>query len=58
MGKNVGVIPVPYSMKASFGEGDIIDHKTFGKGIVTETSFERIEVLFQDGIKTLAADKK
>ncbi|MGD9162304.1 MAG: hypothetical protein PVG39_28100 [Desulfobacteraceae bacterium] len=58
MAKNSHVAPVPYSMKASYSEGDIIAHKTFGKGIVTETSFERIEVLFQDGIKTLAADKK
>jgi sulfite reductase alpha subunit-like flavoprotein len=58
MAKNSEVVPVPYSMKASYSEGDIIDHKTFGKGIVIETSFERIEVLFQDGAKTLAADKK
>ena len=58
MAKKMDVDPVPYSMKASFTEDDIIDHKTFGKGIVTETSFERIEVLFKDGFKTLAADKK
>jgi hypothetical protein len=58
MEKNINVVPVPYSIKASYSEGDIIDHKTFGKGIVLETSFERIEVLFQDGLKTLAADKK
>ena len=56
--KNAHVAPVPYSMKASFTENDIIDHKIFGKGIVTDTSFERIEVLFKDGLKTLAADKK
>ena len=58
MEKNIKVVPVPYSMKASFSEGDIIDHTTFGKGIITGTSHERIEVLFQDGAKTLAADKK
>ena len=58
MAKNIDVVPVPYSMKASFSESDVIDHKTFGKGIITETSFERIEVLFKDGAKTLAADKK
>ena len=57
MEKNGHITPVPYSMKASFNEGDIIDHKTFGKGIVLETSFERIGVLFREGIKTLAADK-
>ena len=58
MEKNTHVEPVPYSMKASFSKGDIIDHKTFGKGILLETSYERIEVLFKDGVKILAADKK
>lgn len=58
MEKNINVVPVAYSMIASFSEGNIIDHKTFGKGIVTETSFERIEVIFKDGVKILAADKK
>ncbi|MBN2419007.1 MAG: hypothetical protein JXL81_06450 [Deltaproteobacteria bacterium] len=58
MEKNSHIAPIPYSMNASFSEGDIIDHKTFGKGIILETSFERIEVLFQDGSKTLAAGKK
>ena len=58
MEKNMGVVPVPYSMKASFSQGEIIDHKTFGKGIITGTSHERIDVLFQNGVKTLAADKK
>ena len=58
MAKNSHVLPVPYSMKTSYSEGDIIDHKTFGKGIVIETSFERIGVLFHDSVKTLAADKK
>ena len=58
MEKNIDIVPVQYSMKASFSEGEIIDHKTFGKGIVMELSYERIEVLFQAGQKTLAADKK
>jgi hypothetical protein len=58
MEKNIDVVPIPYSMKASFSQGDILDHKSFGKGIVMETSYERIEVLFQAGQKTLAADKK
>jgi hypothetical protein len=51
-------VPVPYSMQASYSEGSFIDHKTFGKGFVTGLAFERIEVLFQDGAKTLAAGKK
>ena len=58
MEKNRDKVPVPYSMTASFSEGDVIDHIKFGKGIVLETSYERIGVLFQDSIKTLAANKK
>ncbi len=58
MEKNIHVVPIPYSMKTSYSEGELIDHKTFGKGVIMGTSFERIEVLFQDGSKTLAADKK
>jgi hypothetical protein len=56
--KHSGQTPVPYTMQASYEEGSFIDHKTFGKGFVTGVSFERIEVLFQDGAKTLAACKK
>lgn len=58
MGKYVNEVPVPYNMKGSFSEGTYIDHKTFGRGFVTGLSFERIEVLFQEGVKTLAANKK
>jgi len=48
---------VPYNMKDSFNEGNIVDHKTFGKGVVTGTSFQRIEVTFLDGTRILAADR-
>lgn len=58
MEKNSNVTTVPYNMKASFSEGDVIDHKTFGKGLIKGVSFERIEVLFHNSIKTLAANKK
>ncbi len=58
MEKSMDKEPVPYSMNASFSEGNVIDHIKFGKGVILETSYERIEVLFQDGIKILAANKK
>ena len=58
MEKYADQVPVPYTMQSSYSEGSFIDHKTFGKGFVTGLSFERIEVLFQDGVKTLAAGKK
>ena len=58
MEANTDKVPVPYNMKSAFNEGDVIDHKTFNKGIVTGVSYERIDVLFEGGLKTLAADKK
>ena len=58
MEKNIDAESVPYSMKSAFNEGDVIEHKTFGRGFVTAISFERIEVLFEGGIKMLAANKK
>lgn len=49
--------PVPYNIKASFSEGDLIVHKTFGTGIVSEVSFQRIDVVFPEGMKALAAER-
>ncbi len=46
--------PVSYSPKGSFALGDVLEHPTFGKGIV-ERCMDRnkIEVLFQNDIKIL-----
>jgi len=48
----------PYSITANFFVGDIIEHINFGKGIVQSlVSKEKIEVVFQDNIKTLVHNK-
>ncbi len=47
---------IPYTMSGSFKVGDVIDHATYGKGLVTKTSRQRIWVLFFDGPRTLVCD--
>jgi len=48
--------PIHYSMSGSFEKNDLIDHDTFGRGIVIGTSYQRIEVLFPDRSRTLVCD--
>lgn len=48
---------VPYSMSGSFKFNDVIDHVTFGMGLVIRLSHQKMDVLFSDGLKTLACDK-
>jgi hypothetical protein len=44
----------PYAMTATFNNNDIIDHPTFGLGLVTATiPADKIDVTFKDGSKTL-----
>jgi DNA-directed RNA polymerase subunit M/transcription elongation factor TFIIS len=47
-----------YSMKGSFQTGDVINHPTFGQGIVEKlVDDNKIEVLFQDDYRTLLHKK-
>ena len=50
-------MPVPYLMSESYNIDDVIEHATFGKGVVTNVSFQKMEVLFADGSRVLAMDK-
>jgi len=44
----------PYGMTATFKKNDMIDHPTFGLGLVTSTiQADKIEVMFKDGSKLL-----
>ena len=49
--------PVPYSMQGSYKMDDVIQHKTFGKGFVTEVSYRKIEVAFADASRMLVCDR-
>ena len=52
-----GKEPVTYSISGSFKTDDVIDHKTFGMGIVRNVSFQKMEVLFSEGLRLLACDR-
>lgn len=45
--------PEVYSVKGSFRADTIIDHPTFGLGVVTAAMNNKIEVCFEEGVKTL-----
>ena len=53
-----GKEPVPYEMSRSFSRDDVIAHRTFGTGIVTKVSTNRIEVAFPDGPRVLVCERK
>ncbi len=49
--------PVNYSMSGSFKTDEVIAHKTFGMGIVTSVSYQKMEVAFSEGPRLLACDR-
>jgi len=50
--------PKTYAMDAVFTEDDILEHPTFGVGLITEVRAEgKMEVLFKDGPKLLVYDR-
>ncbi len=44
---------VPYSLQSTFSKGTLLEHPTFGKGVVIRVEPSRVEVLFSDGKKKL-----
>jgi len=48
---------LPYSMSESFKNDDVIDHKTFGMGIVMRASNDKMEVAFSDGPRILVCNR-
>lgn len=50
-------VPVPYTMSGSFESDDVIDHKTFGMGIVIRVSYQKMEVAFHGGPRILACNR-
>jgi hypothetical protein len=52
-----GKKPVSYNMSGSFKADDVIDHNTFGMGIVISTSREKIDVVFSDRSRILVCNR-
>ncbi len=48
---------IPYGISGTFNLHDIIDHKTFGKGVVSEVHDRKIEVLFETKKCILACNR-
>ena len=47
-------IAISYDMHQRYNTHDIIDHKTFGKGIVTKVNDQKMDVIFETGPRILA----
>jgi hypothetical protein len=50
--------PLPYSMSGSFKNEDVIDHKTFGMGVVISAAHDKMEVAFSDRPRILACNRE
>ena len=49
---------IPYSLSGRFKVNDLINHSTFGLGVVTNLiTDEKIQVIFKDGEKLLVAGR-
>lgn len=58
LSKSEGAASKGYSMKEKFSEGDVIDHPTFGKGVVEKVvDHNKIQTLFQHDLKLLIHDR-
>ncbi|SPD72982.1 conserved hypothetical protein [uncultured Desulfobacterium sp.] len=49
--------PRPYGMNEKYDIHDVIEHKVFGKGIVTKSNDQKIDVLFETGQRILACGR-
>ncbi|NCN27073.1 hypothetical protein GW915_05805 [bacterium] len=49
---------IVYDPKSSFEEGQVIKHQSFGKGAIQKIRGTKMDVLFEEGIKTLPTKKK
>ncbi len=58
MGKLAAKPLMPYKISTCYKMNDVVDHKIFGKGFVSRVvDFEKIEVIFEQGVKLLVHGK-
>lgn len=48
---------MPYSMSGTFEKDDVIDHHTFGRGIVIDILSQKMEVVFSDRPRILVFNR-
>ena len=48
---------LPYTMEGSFKADDVIDHPTFGMGIVVGATSQKMEVIFEDKPRVLVCNR-
>jgi len=46
-----------YHMSKNYSDNDVIDHKTFGKGIIIKVNYQKMDVLFETSFRLLACNK-
>ena len=56
--KKMGDEGVPYSIKASFAEGQKINHPKFGVGFAVKIFQDKVDVIFSDEVRTLMQNRK
>ena len=49
--------PLQYGIAGLFKKDDVIDHKIFGMGIVRNVNYQKMEVAFFEGPRTLACGR-
>ena len=52
-----GRAAIPYTISRSYQTEDVIDHKSFGIGIVTGVSHQKMDVLFSEGPRILGCNR-
>ena len=48
----------PYKLTERFEKGDLIDHPHFGRGFIEKVTADSMEILFQEGRKLLAMNRR
>lgn len=56
--KYKGIHPCPYKMSEIYQEKTLLDHKVLGLGVILSVVNDRLEVLFQTGMKHLISNYK
>ncbi len=46
-----------YNMSENYSDNDVINHKTFGKGIITKVNYQKMDVLFETGFRLLVCNR-